>query len=87
MTILMTGGDRPLDYPDLPCCKTCGAELTWIECWKCGGEAEFDLYEEDPLAYAPRQTETCDECGGVGGWLGCEMNHAVSAGGEHGRDG
>jgi hypothetical protein len=28
------------------------------------------------------QTESCDECQGKGGWLGCEMQHS-SAGAEH----
>jgi hypothetical protein len=64
---------------EAPCCEVCGSELEWIECWKCLGDAEFDLYEEDPLAYAPGQTEKCDECDGEGGWLGCCAKHDSQA--------
>lgn len=78
MTILMTGGDRPLgvDYEYPPACVICGTELEWFECWQCLGDGDFDLYEDDPLSYAPGQRECCDECGGSGGWMGCPMQHA-----------
>lgn len=63
-------------------CEVCGAELTWIECWKCLGNGEFDLYEDDPIYYEPGEVETCDECGGDGGWLGCEMKHSADCASE-----
>jgi hypothetical protein len=69
----------PDDGPDEQCCETCGTELTWIECWQCFGHGDFDLYEEDPLLYAPGQTAACDECNGEGGWLGCEMQHSSAS--------
>ena len=56
-------------------CEVCGADLEWIECWQCLGDGGFDLYEEDPIFYAPGDRESCDECGGQGGWLGCTMKH------------
>lgn len=58
-----------------PCCEVCGADLEWTECWQCLGDGGFDLYEEDPLVYAPGQTESCDECVGKGGWMACPMTH------------
>lgn len=70
-TVLCFEGEE-FEMQEPACCESCGLELEWTECWKCLGDAEFDLYEEDPLAYAPGQTETCDECGGEGGWLACE---------------
>ena len=66
----------PMEPPDTGC-QTCGDEPEWIECWQCFGYGDFDLYEEDPILYAPGQTAACDECNGEGGWLicrNCERN-------------
>ena len=71
----MSGRPAPIIDPDPPVCLTCGADLTWISCWKCLGDGDFDLYEEDPNFYEPGESEACDECGGDGGWMGCEMSH------------
>lgn len=43
----------------------------WVECWNCGGDGEFDGYEEDPLWYDEGETYPCDICRGNGGWLAC----------------
>lgn len=40
----------------------------WVDCWQCGGDGEFDLYEEDPTAHVPGEVEPCEECHGRGGW-------------------
>jgi hypothetical protein len=58
-------------------CARCGSSVTRVDCWKCGGEGESapgELYEQDPLWYDEDDTETCDVCGGTGGWLRCLSN-------------
>jgi hypothetical protein len=70
----------PMEPPDTGCSK-CGSDPDWVDCWKCGGQCEFDLYEEDPLYYRPGDTELCDECDGAGGWdicRHCESNTPTS---------
>jgi hypothetical protein len=55
-------------------CIRCGSDLEWVDCWQCGGEGATlpgDLYEEDPLWYAPDDTEPCHICLGRGGWQLC----------------
>lgn len=56
-------------FEHAPGCGGCDGE--WVDCWRCGGAAEFDGYEEDPLWYEPGETYPCDECKGAGGWLVC----------------
>ena len=52
-------------------CAKCGGELTWEECWECGGDGEYDAYDIDPNWYLPGEYEECDTCDGEGGWLKC----------------
>jgi len=56
-------------------CNRCGCcDTYWEDCWQCGGEGGRDgeeLMEEDPLRYGPDDHETCDVCGGKGGWNLC----------------
>lgn len=67
-------------YNDLPnddsdedrYCTICGGLLEWVDCWQCGGDGEFDLYDEDPLNFSPgEEYENCDVCGGEGGYWDC----------------
>ena len=53
------------------CCATCEQELDWVECEACGGEGEYDCYEEDPMWYGPGDMKACAQCGGTGGWYWC----------------
>lgn len=57
----------------------CGCDTE--PCWKCGGVGFFDLYEEDPIAFAPGEEQMCDECGGHGCYVvhskGCEYREAA----------
>lgn len=54
-------------------CKDCGGSTYFTDCWQCGGEGyRDDLYEEDPMWYAPGDIETCEICEGKGGWYVCE---------------
>lgn len=49
-----------------------GDDTGWITCWQCGGDGEFDDYEDDPINFAPGESyETCSECRGKGGWVVC----------------
>ncbi len=53
-------------------CSICGSYMHWIDCWQCGGEGEFDAYDEDPINFAPGQEyEPCPECQGAGGYWEC----------------
>jgi hypothetical protein len=52
-------------------CANCGGPTEWSDCWECGGDGFFDVYEEDPLWYAPGETEACRTCEGKGGWRDC----------------
>lgn len=54
-----------------PACKVCGNDLWWEECGACGGEGDYDLYDEDPLYYDEGDTGPCPQCGGTGGWYIC----------------
>ena len=69
--------DTIIDYVNVedldryPCCPRCGMELDWTDCDACGGEGEFDAYEDDPMWYDPGDTEPCHQCGGLGGWYIC----------------
>ena len=53
-------------------CDICGSGMAWEDCWQCGGEGEFDLYDEDPVNFAPgAEFEDCEECNGEGGYWVC----------------
>lgn len=53
-------------------CTICGSFMDWVDCWQCGGDGEFDLYDEDPINYAPgAEYEPCDACKGKGGYYEC----------------
>jgi DnaJ-class molecular chaperone len=58
---------------DYPRCPKCGDyDVEWERCWKCAGDGEFDLHEEDAINFAPgEEFEACDECRGKGGYLIC----------------
>ena len=56
---------------DTPSCTICGFDMESEECWQCHGEGGRDLYEEDPLAYAPGDWEHCPECKGIGYYWQC----------------
>ena len=43
----------------------------WVPCWNGCQDGYFDGYEEDPLWYDEGDMETCDICGGEGGWTVC----------------
>jgi len=63
------------------CCEECGADMEGDDCPNCYGEGEFDLYEDDPINYAPGETRTCEECGGTGivWWCPNGAAHAMTA--------
>lgn len=61
-------------YDSMEICEECESEMTWEDCWQCGGEGFRELYEEDPLWYEPNDTEQCDICEGKGGYYVCS-NH------------
>lgn len=78
----------PNSYPDLydaypelltefigPFCKTCGAELERQECEAGCDEGLYDVSELYPLEYAPGELETCECCGGEGGYWFCPNGH------------
>ena len=54
-----------------PICEECESPVEWVECEACGGEGEYECYEEDPMWYDPDDTKPCPQCGGVGGWYVC----------------
>jgi hypothetical protein len=70
--------DEPDRFEEPDACPVCGDELEWTDCWSCGGEGEFDGYEEDPLWYDEGDMIPCPECNGAGGWRECPNaeNHA-----------
>lgn len=54
------------------CPVKCGCGGERIECWQCGGEGEFDCYDDDPINYAPgEEFEACEICRGSGGYWMC----------------
>lgn len=53
-------------------CTVCGGYMDWADCWQCGGDGEFDLYDEDPINFSPgEEYERCNECEGKGGYWEC----------------
>ncbi len=54
-----------------PACKHCYMSQFWEDCWNCGGEGYFELYDEDPIYYDEDDTETCETCRGKGGYYLC----------------
>lgn len=76
MTILMTGGDRPLGGYDFDeeddTCPECGTPMEWSPCHMIDcEEGNYDLYEEDPINYDPGTYAACSECDGEGGSWYC----------------
>ena len=59
------------NYDEPARCSECEGRLEWAECEQCGGEGEYDCYEEDPLWYDEGDTKPCAQCGGAGGWYWC----------------
>jgi len=74
MTILMTGGDRPLGEPvDRRVCK-CGNDMEWRDCWNCeDGYSGHDCGEDCCCCLEPEDNVECDICDGEGGWLACPI--------------
>jgi len=62
-----------------PLCPSCGCDLEWEECGRCGGEGWIDVYDDDPLWYDPGDMSPCLQCGGHGGWWVCPdyVNHPM----------
>lgn len=60
---------------DVQVCSNCGdlceSQYEKVECWNCGGDGEFDGFEEDPLWYDDGDTYSCHICEGRGSWLVC----------------
>jgi hypothetical protein len=59
------------DYDPAECCKICGVELVWEDCWKGCDDGVWWLYEEDPMWYDEDDAQDCDGCDGKGGYLIC----------------
>ena len=56
-----------------PCeCPECGGYALHFRCWDCGGDGEFDLYEDNPNEYEPGEVDLCDTCEGKGHWFVCK---------------
>jgi len=73
VTILMTGGDRPLGEPLRKTCE-CGTELEWKECYNCeDGFSDHDCGEDCCCCLDPEPNVTCDICEGEGGWMACPL--------------
>lgn len=60
-----------------PICPDCGAELVWEDCPDFCEDGAYDLYEENPIEYAPGETAPCDTCDGRGGWWYCRPRLAL----------
>jgi predicted amidophosphoribosyltransferase len=58
-------------------CSQCEAELEWVVCEQCGGEGEYDCYDDDPMWFEPDDTEPCALCGGAGGWYWCGVCKSI----------
>lgn len=65
------------DESDDGCPVRCGCGGEWVDCWSCGGECNFDAYEEDPLWYDPGDVIGCDICGQRGGFSVCLTSPAA----------
>lgn len=80
-----TGDAGPaIDWEYAPCCKKCGGEMDWADCWQIDcEEGEYDEYEEDPINFSPGSYRKCETCEGKSGWWYCP-NKACSPQGEHG---
>jgi hypothetical protein len=57
--------------------EECGCGGIVESCWACGGEGEFDAYEEDPLWYEPGETKVCSTCLGRGEFRVCLLVEAA----------
>lgn len=47
-------------------CARCGSSAGWIVCENCGGQGEYDTYDDEF-----DDVETCHTCRGKGGWNQC----------------
>lgn len=59
-----------------PYCPICGAELERENCEAGCDEGLYDAHELYPLEYGPGELETCECCGGEGGYWFCPNGHA-----------
>lgn len=72
MTILMTGGDRPLAEPAVHAMCKCGAQLEWVACDNCDdGHMEHDCSGDNCSCLEPEGGVECNVCDGHGGLLVC----------------
>ena len=47
--------------------EPCDCDMERVDCWACGGEGDFDEYDDDPINYAPgEEFSACNECRGRG---------------------
>lgn len=56
------------DFELCPVCRCCEMDTHWCNCPQCGGEGDFDGYDEDPMWYDPGDMVPCGYCNGRGGW-------------------
>lgn len=60
------------EWDGSPCCKKCGNEMEWADCWQIDCEQGwYDLSEEDCINYAPGTYARCETCEGESGWWYC----------------
>ena len=52
-------------------CPQCGGYALHYRCSMCGGEGEFNLFDDNPNEYEPGDVETCEVCKGDGEWTIC----------------
>lgn len=59
----MSGAQRPTPatFDHLADCDGNG----FVDCWKCGGDGEYDA----PIDDCTDELATCDECNGAGGFV------------------
>lgn len=71
-----------MSYP----CPECGAEMTRVECWECGGEgvSGHDCGEDTCCCMDPDDNMTCELCNGKGGWPDCPTHGTDGACGTDG---
>lgn len=48
-----------------------GNNTAWVRCYAGCEDGYFDAYEDDPINNDPGDLETCEECGGNGGFTVC----------------
>lgn len=61
-------------------CEKCSNELSWRDCWQCGGEGfvDHDCGEDTCCCLYPEDNVECDTCEGNGGWFQCRLCYTGS---------